>query len=87
MGNFAVPPAWVLGTLLALLYASVFKLILPDQTRNVFVCSALALIGFFVGNWVAGMTGITAVRLGELNLLGSSFGSLAALAIANLWRP
>jgi hypothetical protein len=87
MVDFSVPPSWVLGTLIALLYAALFKLVLPEQTRNVFVLSALALFGFFLGNYVAGVYGLTILRLGELNLLGSSFGCVLVLAIANLWRP
>ncbi len=86
MGAFEVPPSWVLGTLIALFYAALFKLLVPEGTRNVFVCSVIALIGFFGGNYLAGLLGITALRLGELNLLVSSFGCLAVLAIANLWR-
>ena len=81
-----VPPAWILGTLLALTYATVFKVLLPDQTRGFVICAGTALVGFFAGNALAASWGITTLRLGELNLLGSSFGSLLALTIVNQLR-
>jgi len=85
-GGILIPPSWLLGTLLALVYAALFKFLLPERTRSVFLCAALAVVGFFVGNAVAGWLGLAALRLGELNLLAASFGALFALAIANLWR-
>lgn len=86
MGAFEVPPSWVLGTLLALFYAALFKLILPDSARNIFVCSALALFGFFLGNYLGAGAAGGLFRLGELNLLTATLGCLLTLAIANLWR-
>lgn len=86
VGNFDLPPSWVLGAAIALTYAAAFKVAAPRQTRGIFVCAVVAVFGFFVGNFLSGALGVTAFRVGELNLLGSSFVSLLALTIANLWR-
>jgi hypothetical protein len=77
-----IPPALILGAILATLYAVLFHLIWGRRMRELLTCWLAALLGFAAGQLLARLFHMHFLMIGDLHLIEGSTSSWAFLAIA-----
>jgi len=75
-------PAFVGGALIATLFGAAFHLVAGGDGRRLGLYVLAGWLGFALGHIVGGWSGVTAGRLGPLNLLTATVGSWTALLAA-----
>ena len=75
-------PAFVGGALIATLFGAAFHLVVGGDGRRLGLYLLAGWLGFALGHVVGNWSGVTAGRLGALNLLTATVGSWTALLAA-----
>ena len=75
-------PAFVGGALIATVLGASFHLIFGGNLWRLGLYLLAGWLGFALGQWAAGVTGVTVGRLGPLNLLSAMLGAVVALFAA-----
>jgi len=75
-------PAILLGLVLGGIYGSLFFLTWRQGSyRRLLVCLVVSWVGFLAGQLIAAHDNFLYLRVGALNLLGATLGSLVALIL------
>lgn len=76
-------PAWIFGTLIALLLGALFHLWRGGGLTHLFLFCLLSTVGFWLGHAIAGGLGWQFATLGPLNLGLAVPTSLALIAVGS----
>jgi len=76
------PPALILSVVIASLYAAIFHLLWAPRQGKLWVYWLAALVGFGVGQILAGLSPLRLLMIGDVHLLEATIFSAAALVIA-----
>jgi hypothetical protein len=79
-------PAIVLGFILATFYGLVFYLISGHGWLRLFFYWLVSVVGFFLGQWVAGWLGLAIFNIGELRVIEGTVVSWLSLWTVRVWR-
>ena len=77
-------PTLLLAFTLSTLYGAGFHVLLGGSSRRLAVYLAAGWVGFAMGHFAGELVGLTALRVGSLNLLSATLGSVMAL-LATRW--
>lgn len=81
-----IPPSLILGFALATLYSLVFFLVFGHGWLRLIFYWIVGVVGFWVGQWIAGLVGLSIFSIGELNLVEATAVSCVSLFVARAWR-
>ena len=81
-----ISPSIILALVLATLYGLVFFLVFGHGWLGFIFYWAVGVIGFFLGQWVANLVGLSILSLGDLNLVEGTAVSWVALFAVRAWR-
>ena len=81
-----ISPSMVLGFTLSTLYGLGFFLVVGHGWLNFLFYWAVGVIGFFLGQWIASLVGLSIFSLGDLNLVEGTAVSWIALFVVRAWR-
>jgi hypothetical protein len=81
-----MPPSIILGFILSTLYGLVFFLVIGHGWLRFLFYWAVGVAGFFLGQWIADLVGLSIFSLGDLNLVEGTAVSWVALFAVRAWR-
>ncbi len=81
-----ISPSFILALTLATLYSLVFFLFFGHGWLRLVFYWAGGVIGFFLGQWIANLIGLSIFNLGDLNLVEGTVVSWVSLFAARAWR-
>ena len=81
-----IPPSLVLGFALSTLYSLVFFLVFGHGWLRFFFYWVVGMVGFLLGQWIAGLVGLSIFSIGELNLVEATAVSWVSLFAARALR-
>ena len=79
-------PSLVLALALSSLYSLVFFLILGHGWRRLIFYWTVGVAGFFLGQWIAALVGLSILSIGDLNLVEGTVVCWIGLFAARAWR-
>ena len=79
-------PAIVFGFVLATLYGLVFYVIFGYGWLRLTFYWLVSLVGFFLGQWIAGLLGLAIFNIGELRVIEGTLASWLSLWTVRVWR-
>jgi hypothetical protein len=84
---YAVPPAWILAVLLALLNVLVFRLVMGREGHSTLYFLPFGIFGFALGNLIGAWSRLPIPSVGDVRLVEASLGAWLLLTLANLRQP
>jgi hypothetical protein len=81
-----ISPSFILALTLATFYSLVFFLFFGHGWLRLGLYWAIGVIGFFLGQWIAKLIGLSIFNLGDLNLVEGTVVSWVSLFAARAWR-
>lgn len=75
-------PALALGALLSTTYAALFHLLQRGDLPTLQRYLLSAWVGFAGGHWLSAFVGVSLLRIGHLDVLSGTVGTVVALLIA-----
>lgn len=81
--GFLTAPSTVLSVVLATILAALFHLWRGERAKELLLYWPVALLGFLLGQMVAGVIGSSFAMIGEVHVLEGSLLALAAMFLAN----
>ncbi len=79
-------PSLVLALALASLYSLLFFLILGHGWLRLIFYWIVGVAGFFLGQWIATLVGLSIFNIGDLNLVEGTVVCWVGLFAARAWR-
>ena len=79
-------PVFILGSTVATIWAALFHLLYGKRLTDLILYWFVALLGFFVGQALADVSGIRWLLLGQVHVLEGSVACCAAMAMARWLR-
>ncbi|NOZ27146.1 MAG: hypothetical protein GXP39_03710 [Chloroflexi bacterium] len=80
--HIPIPPAWVLGFLIASLYGTAFHIWRGESLQDLSRFLIAAWIGFGLAQWGSYLADLMLVRIGQLDIASATLGAWLALFIA-----
>ncbi len=81
-----IPSFVILAFVISSLYGLVFYLILGHGWLRLLMYWFVSVVGFFLGQWLASVIGVSIFNIGELNLVEGTLASGLCLWAAHAWR-
>ncbi len=81
-----ISPSFILALTLATLYSLIFFLFFGRSWLRLVFYWAVGVIGFFLGQWIAKLIGLSIFNLGDVNLVEGTVVSWVSLFAARAWR-
>jgi len=81
-----ISPSITLALVLSTFYSLVFFLIFGHGWLRLFFYWTVGTIGFFLGEWIANIVGLSIFNLGDLNLVEGTLVCWVSLFAARAWR-
>lgn len=81
-----ISPSFILALTLATLYSLIFFLFFGQSWLRLVFYWAVGVIGFFLGQWIANLIGLSIFNLGDVNLVEGTVVSWISLFAARAWR-
>jgi len=79
-------PALIFGFVLATLYGLVFYVLFGHGWLRLVFYWLVSVVGFFLGQWVAGLLGLAIFNIGELRVVEGTLVSWLSLVAVQTWR-
>lgn len=81
-----ISPSLILGFALSTLYGLVFFLVFGHGWLRFIVYWVTGIVGFFLGQWIANLVGLSIFNIGDVNLVEGTVVSWISLFALRAWR-